>query len=643
MTTSSTCGWREPPVQAWVRATALASVVIIASASVTIAAAAQPVASAPLGPIDQLPHTGELHPCATAAERCEGELRVPLDWDDPGSEQITVAFVWLPRRDTTRPAAGTILGNFGGPSAEIPSVPLFQRVLGPVLDRQNLLVVDPRGLGDSDPLECPGLDMNDPETVTACADELGPRIRHYSTAQVVQDMDAVRDALGVPQISFYGNSYGTVFAQAYAIRFPHRTAAVYLDSIEPLDEDGWVVEYYGRSTEVIELICGRSSACASVPESPSTTIERLIETLRAEPDPSVPIGGLRVLLQGVNVVGTREVVAAAAAYLDGDAAPLHRLSAGLRGGERTTVPGDAGTLAITCADARFPFERNAPPEERRRQLDRFYETERPYAPFRRSELFEGFLNWVEDCLHWPTPGESPPVPSGVTSPTVPVFAAASDFDTWSPERVAEAVGRFPSSTLLRVRFGGHALAMGPWNYSECVRTRMRAFLADPDDPPKAPAPDDPDGCDGENYRAVGSFPRTVGETPPAHGEDLSEPERHLVAAAFATVADAVARRNPKDRVRRRPEKEGLRGGHTRWDADTRTIKLEEVRFVEDLVVSGAIQINPEHDVTAEVLAVGSDGTVRELTLRWRAFLPEDETRVDGLIDGRQFTARVPLH
>jgi hypothetical protein len=411
----------------------------------------------------------------------------------------------------------------------------------------------------------------------------------------------------------------------------------------PLEEDGWVAEAYGRSMDAIELICGRSSSCASVSDSPGATVERLIETLRTQPDPSVPIGGLRFLVQGVNVVGTREVVAAAAAYLEGDAAPLHRLSAGLRGGERITVPEEAGSLAILCADARFPFERDAPPEERRRQLDRFYETQRPYAPFRRSELFEGFVNWVEDCLYWPTPGDNRPVPPGVTGPAVPVFAAASDFDVSSPERVAEAVGRFPSNTLLRVRFGGHALAIGSWTYSECVRVRVRAFLSDPEDRPQTPDPGDPDGCNGENYRAVGSFPRTLLETPPADGTDLSEPEQHLVAAAFATVADAVARRNPWDRVPRRPEEPGLRGGHTVWDADARIIKLEEVRFVEDLVVSGTIQIDPQNDVTAEVLAVGSDGTVRELTLRWRAFLPEDVFLVDGFIDGRQYTARVPLH
>jgi hypothetical protein len=61
-----------------------------------------------------------VHPCATATIRCEGKIRVPLDRSDPDYEEITAAFVWVPRADTTRPATGTILTNFGGPSAAIP-------------------------------------------------------------------------------------------------------------------------------------------------------------------------------------------------------------------------------------------------------------------------------------------------------------------------------------------------------------------------------------------------------------------------------------------------------------------------------------------------------------------------------------------
>lgn len=632
----SAFGWKVPSNH--LRMAALA----LAWAAVTVSTT--PSLLAQDGPAGPLAPSTEIHPCATAMERCEGKLQVPLDWDDPGSEEITVAFVRVPRADTARPATGTVLANFGGPTAAIRWAPLLEQVLGPILDRQNLLVVDPRGLGESDPLVCPGLDMTDPDTVAACAEELGPRIRHFTTDQVVRDMDAVREALGVPEISFYGNSYGTVFAQAYAIRFPDRTSAVYLDSVVPLDEDGWVSEAYGRSTDLVELICGRSPTCSALPGSPTWTIERLIERLRAEPDPSVPIGALRVLIQGVNLVGTREVIAASVSYLEGDAAPLRRLTRGLGGGERTTAPEEAGTLAISCADGRFPFEPHAPLEERRRQFERFYETEQPYAPFRRSELLGGsFVSWSEDCLHWPTPGEDPPAPPDAPHPPVPVLAAASDFDTWSPDQVAEAVGRFPSSTLLRVRFGGHALAAGPWGYSECVREVMRSFLADPRHPVPVPAPDDPSGCDGESYRAVGSFPLTVADTPPADAEHLSPAERHLVAAAFATAADAVARRDPTDRVPRPREEEGLRGGYTRWDPEARTITLDEVRFVEDLAVSGTIRIGPEHDTTAEVAVVGPDGAARELTLRWRAFLPENETRVAGSIDDKGFTARVPLH
>jgi pimeloyl-ACP methyl ester carboxylesterase len=582
------------------------------------------------------------HPCADATEPCEGEIRVPLNWDDPDSEEITVAFAWIPRGDTTQPAAGTILANFGGPSAGIPWLPVLQQILGPVLERRNLLVVDPRGLGRSDPLFCPEVDSADPPSIAGCAEELGSRIRYFAADQVVRDMDAVREALGVPRVTFYGNSYGTVFAQAYAARFPDRVAALYLDSVVLIGEDGYARGGLG-GTDAIDLVCSRSSACDALPGSATTQLERLVQTLRATPDPNVKLGALRFLAQGVNVVGTREVVAAAAAYLEGDVAPLHRLAAGLSGGARATSPDLAGSLAIECADARFPYDRDATPEERSRQLERFYETERPFAPLERAELLEGFIGTWEDCIHWPTPRESPPVPPGAAYPSVPVLASMSDFDTHRPHEVAEVVGRFPMSTLLHVRYGGHALAMGPHSYRVCVRELVREFLADPVHPARAPATSDPDGCDGENYRAVGSFPRTTSEVPPAEGADLSGSDRFVVAGAFATAADAVARRNPFDQVFRPPEEAGLRGGRVLWDRESRIITLEDVRFVEDLAVTGTVHLDPDGRAAAELTVLGPDGRSRTLEMEWRAFVAENETSVTGRLDGSEFAARVPLH
>ncbi len=588
--------------------------------------------------------SSELHPCATATERCDGVIQVPLDWDNPGAGEISVAFAWIPRSDTTQPATGTILGNIGGPGAVIRSAPVFLRVLGPVLDHQNLLLVDPRGTGDSTSLICPELDFGDPRAIAGCAAELGPQIRFFTTSQIVRDLDAVRDALGVPRISFYGNSYGTVFAQAYAARFPQRLSAIYLDSVVPLDEGGWVSGAWRSPLDAVEAICSRSPSCAALPGTPTTTVEELLDRLRAEPDPLVPIWTFRVLVQGVNVVGTREVTAATVAYLDGDVAPLHRLTEGFREGSWITEPDDAGTLAITCSDKNFPFERGAPPGERRRQLDRFYEVDQPYRPLRRSELPEwGFVNWTDLCIHWPTPGNDPPVPPTATLPSVPVLVAQSDTDIWSLTDVRKATDRFPSRTVLEVRMGGHAVALGQWTFSECVRGFMRSFFMEPRHPMAVQAPDDPGGCSGDNYRAVGSFPRTMAELPPAITEDLAEGDRMLVAATFATAADGVARRNPFDRVLRPRDTRGVRGGEMRWDPQLRTITLEGVRFVEDLAVSGTVLLNPDGEAVAELLAETDDGVVRDLTLRWRAFLAENETEVNGTMDGRSFTARAPLH
>lgn len=73
----------------------------ISAALVALSVAASPGAALNVEP----PATG-LHPCATATERCDGEIPVPLDWSDPDSEEITVAFAWVPRGDTTRPATG---------------------------------------------------------------------------------------------------------------------------------------------------------------------------------------------------------------------------------------------------------------------------------------------------------------------------------------------------------------------------------------------------------------------------------------------------------------------------------------------------------------------------------------------------------
>jgi hypothetical protein len=221
---------------------------------------------------------------------------------------------------------------------------------------------------------------------------------------------------------------------------------------------------------------------------------------------------------------------------------------------------------------------------------------------------------------------------------MPVLAMAGDFDSHTPDEVAKTIARFPNSKVARVRYGGHAMAMSSAPVGGCVREIMRAFLTAPHDS----VPPGDVVCDAETYRALGNYPRTLGEVPAARADGLREPERRLLATAFATVADVVTRFDPNHRFPVRRLLKGLRGGETRFDVKSRTITLEEVRFVEDVAVSGAVRLDARNVIMAELRVTGDGQPARDLWLEWTAFLPRDDTLVTGRLDDAEFTAWIPL-
>ncbi|MEU8383729.1 alpha/beta hydrolase [Streptosporangium sp. NPDC048865] len=581
--------------------------------------------------------SGSRHPCASATARCDGEIRVPLDWGDPASERITVTFAWLPRKDASRPASGTVLANPGGPLAALPAVPSLAEDLGPVLDRHNLLVVEPRGLGGPGALLCPGLDLALPETVRACAAHLGPRGRFFTADQAVTDMNAVRDALGVPKVTFYGISYGTLFAQAYATRHPGTLSGVLLDSVVPTGADGYVAGRVRKRVDLLDVACAPSRACRRLPGEPSAAFPALVRRLRAHPDPQIRLSSLARLPDFMHMpLAGREAGAAVAAYLDGDPLPLRRLVRVIDGaqGQPMRAAELAGLLSYVCADSAFPFERSAPADERRRQMDRHYEEERPFRPFTLAEVGGLPAGYQDICVDWPTPRTGPPVPPGAGYPRVPVLTLNGDFDGTTPAEAAAVTRRFPDSTFSRVRSGGHSVTAGT-RVNGCARAAMRAFLADP------AAFDDRPRCDEANYRALGSFPETVERVPPARAAGLDAGERRILAAAFATAADAVARRNPVRSPFWMPAaQEGLRGGRLTFDDEAGTVRLRDVRFVGDLTVNGEVRLST--DATARLTVTGGGGS-HTVEMSWKAFLAGDDTAVSGTFAGRGFTATIPVH
>ena len=109
---------------------------------------------------------------------------------------------------------------------------------------RDIVLVDQRGTGGSNALNCPFPDEDEAADLTPaqlrahardCLASLHADPRFYTTSVAVQDLDAVRAALGYARINLYGVSYGTRVAQHYLRRFPGQVRALILDGVVPPD------------------------------------------------------------------------------------------------------------------------------------------------------------------------------------------------------------------------------------------------------------------------------------------------------------------------------------------------------------------------------------------------------------------------
>ena len=167
-----------------------------------------------------------LSPCDLNAGprfRC-GRITVPAVRADPSLGDQSIFFAVLPRQRAAKPPVGTIVAVEGGPgyaSTNFDSAKSSRAVVGPLLRRRDLVLIDQRGTGHSQAVDCPQLQRGMvPEVVAvaSCANQLGARYQGFTSAESAADIEAVRTALGLGPITLYGDSYGTLLAQAYSIR-----------------------------------------------------------------------------------------------------------------------------------------------------------------------------------------------------------------------------------------------------------------------------------------------------------------------------------------------------------------------------------------------------------------------------------------
>jgi pimeloyl-ACP methyl ester carboxylesterase len=188
------------------------------------------------------------HPCPQAgsggAQVLQAEcavLEVPLDPASPDGGTIELAVTRLPgsARPPLKDALIAINGGPGGSSRAL-LVDLGQ-ALEAVAGERDILVVDQRGTGGSARLKCDNADQTVVVPSTAvtqsltrdCLAALPHDPRFFTTSVAVNDLELLRDALGLETWTMYGVSYGTRVALHYTRRHPERVRALIVDGVVP--------------------------------------------------------------------------------------------------------------------------------------------------------------------------------------------------------------------------------------------------------------------------------------------------------------------------------------------------------------------------------------------------------------------------
>jgi pimeloyl-ACP methyl ester carboxylesterase len=385
---------------------------------------------------------------------------------DPALGTTKVAFAVRTRSDRGRPSLGTIVAMDGGPgyaSTDAPFARSLVAVLAPLLRRHDLVLFDERGSGRSEVVDCAPLQRGlTPEAIAVgeCANQLGPRYAGYTTAEAAHDLEVVRRALGLGRVFFYGDSYGTLFGQAYAVRYPASLRGLILDSAYPGD-DPYYRTLLPAGLDGLRIACRDSPACAG---DVVTRFARVVHRFHAADRPTE--GLIDFLLQA----GTL----APRSYLSLDEADSRFLAGEPQRLERLVAPGAAGhgqlsefsyglEIAVECNDYPLLWDSRAGIDERIEQLSAAAKRlpKDHFAPFGRREYLLSSAAHLTSCLTWPAPppgGLEPPVPAGWRAPSsFPTLILAGQVDDITSVAEARQVRRrFPRSSLYVVPDRGHA-------------------------------------------------------------------------------------------------------------------------------------------------------------------------------------------
>ena len=165
-----------------------------------------------------------------------------------------------------------------------------------VRDERDLVLVDQRGTGESNGLQCEidsdELDVARGEAMALerlreCMETYDADLRLYTTPVAMDDLDEVRAVLGYSTINVWGGSYGTRAALVYLRRHGEHVRSVILDGAVPLalklplsfPEDG------RRALDLTIDACEKDAQCSERFPDLRRKLDELLRRLARRPEP----------------------------------------------------------------------------------------------------------------------------------------------------------------------------------------------------------------------------------------------------------------------------------------------------------------------------------------------------------------------
>lgn len=649
----------------------LLTVILAGTLLARMVQAADP-ASAAAAPAALVVGAMTLHRCAAVDAYC-GSLERALDPSAAVPGLISIHFEFYPHTNPGAPG-GTLVAAEGGPG--YPSTLSrndFLALLGPLRASRDLVLMDDRGTGQSAAVDCPELQTAPHwtvELVGACGRSLGDRAPFFGSAYAADDLAAILGVLQIKHVDLYGDSYGTYFSQVFALRHGDLLRSLLLDGAYPLNgpDYAWYPSYAPATRDKFNIACERFKPCRELAGDSIEHILPALAQLRANPFPAQGRDAngedrsfvanaaqlATVMFAGAPAFASvREFDAASRAFVIGDRLPLLRLMAETASAVDSRDPSadpakwSAGlAAAVMCQDPPQIFDMQLAPEPRAAERDRLIAARNlsepdTYAPFTIDE-YRGMpldYSFLDQCVAWPAArtnrGAGRTAPDHPAYPDVPVLVISGELDNMTTVADGAAAARaFKRSRQVVIANGFHVNAL-PRARSPCGADIARAFIETLEVPDLACA------ARVAPVRLVPQFARHARELAPLTpraGNRADEQRLRVANAVLQTLGDVLAR-VPQNSS---GSGKGLRGGSfliVQHGANLH-VSLYQVRWTEDVAVSGAIERSPgpEGWVSARVSLSDVSGFDGELSIRWLEGAGDDEARLSGRLGDARLEA-----